>query len=103
MANMLELEYWSSKEPSWHPTQWKLHGNSVVPLSRPLKNLIDEIQGLTDPDFEHPILMRPESIDFLKPLAPETPPGDIRYLNAKEALTIPDAPLRNELLWSYVK
>lgn len=41
--------------------------------------------------------------DFLRPLPAKFQEDDIDYLEAKGALTIPDASLRNELLKSYIQ
>ncbi|KAL1967802.1 hypothetical protein VTN77DRAFT_2491 [Rasamsonia byssochlamydoides] len=82
---------------------WRTLGTRAVPSSLPLANMVTVVQELIDPDF-HPVI---EALDnsprFLKPLPSRIPVEDIEYLRSKGALTIPEPPLRNELLRAYVQ
>jgi hypothetical protein len=65
--------------------------------------MVSAVQELIDPDFDPVIEGLDDQPRFLKALPSHLPPEDIDYLNSKGALTIPDPPLRNELLRAYVK
>ncbi|OKL60618.1 hypothetical protein UA08_04415 [Talaromyces atroroseus] len=71
-------------------------------------HMLDTVRQLIDPDFRpeqlgHVASGDDESPRFLKPLPSRMAPEDVDYLRAKGALTVPDTPLRNELLRAYVK
>lgn len=65
--------------------------------------MVTALQELIDPDFDPVIEAVDDSPRFLKPLPSRIPAEDIEYLRSKGALTIPEPPLRNELLRAYVQ
>lgn len=75
--------------------------NPAVPSTLPLHHVTSQIQQLLDPSFGSP---RPGDVlpDYIRGLPSRLQPEDVDYLAMKGALTIPDVPLRNELLKSYV-
>lgn len=88
-----------------HDSSWRIMGNKAVPLSLPLANMVSAVQELIDPEF-NPDIGEPESDDsprFLKPLPARIAADDVDYLRSKGALTLPDRPLRTELLRAYVQ
>ncbi|KUL84399.1 hypothetical protein ZTR_08837 [Talaromyces verruculosus] len=70
--------------------------------------MISTIQELIDPDFD-PVMEDVDMDDacqFLKAIPSHIAPDDVEYLRSKNALTVPEPPLLNELLrayfqWSY--
>lgn len=76
--------------------------NPSVPSTLPLHHVTTQIQQLLDPSFASP---RPGDVllpDYIRGLPTRLQPEDVDYLAMKGALTIPDVPLRNELIKSYV-
>lgn len=82
---------------------WRTLGTRAVPSSLPLANMVSAVQKLIDPDFDPFLGGLDDKPRFLKALPSRLPPEDLDYLNSKGALTIPDPPLRNELLRVYVQ
>lgn len=86
-------------------SSWRLMGDKAVPSSLPLANMISAVQELIDPEFD-PDIGDPDadnSARFLKPLPARISADDVDYLRSKGALTLPDRPLRTELLRAYVQ
>lgn len=86
----------------------RLMGNRAIPASLPLDNMISTIQELIDPDFDPVIedIDMDDTCQFLKPTPSHMAPEDVEYLRSKNALTVPEPSLLNELLrayfqWSY--
>jgi len=76
--------------------------NPAVPSTVPLANATLQMQQLLSPSFGN---NRPASgflPDYIRGLPARLQKEDIDYLAAKGALSIPDVPLRNELLKAYV-
>lgn len=94
-----------------HPIEsssWRLMGDRAIPASLPLANMIITIQELIDPDFDPVIedVDMDDACQFLKPVPSHIAPDDVEYLRSKNALTVPEPSLLNELLrayfqWSY--
>lgn len=95
-----------------HRSPWSHRAYTAVPDSLPLSNMLDAVRELIDPDF-HPQIEdfishddddeEAEEPRFLKPLPSRVAREDVDYLQSRGALTIPETPLRNELLKAYVK
>ncbi|KAF5863412.1 hypothetical protein ETB97_010170 [Aspergillus alliaceus] len=76
--------------------------NPAVPATMPLHHVTSQIQQLLDPSFAN---ARSGGIilpDYIRGLPPRLQKEDIDYLAMKGALTVPDVPLRNELLKAYI-
>jgi hypothetical protein len=94
-----------NRHDSSSSSSWRLMGDKAVPLSLPLANMVSAVQELIDPEFD-PDLGDPESDNsarFLKPLPARISADDVEYLRSKGALTLPNRPLRTELLRAYVQ
>ncbi|KAJ5199619.1 hypothetical protein N7472_004823 [Penicillium cf. griseofulvum] len=76
--------------------------NPAVPASMPLANVTSQIQQLLDPNFGNTRSASGFLPDYIRGLPARLQKEDIDYLAVKGALTIPDVPLRNELLKSYI-
>jgi hypothetical protein len=89
-----------------HPIEassWRLMGNRAIPASLPLANMISTIQELIDPDFDPVIndIDMDDACQFLKPIPSHMAAEDVEYLRSKNALTVPEPSLLNELLRAY--
>ncbi|OAX82111.1 hypothetical protein ACJ72_03536, partial [Emergomyces africanus] len=85
---------------------------SVLPTSYPFCSTTSTVQQLLDADFgARPSPQPPQPAqqpkgwlpNFIRPLPAKFQSGDIAFLEAKGALTIPNQDLRNELMKSYLQ
>lgn len=76
--------------------------NPAVPSTLPLHHVTSQIQQLLDPSFTTSPRPGDGLPDYIRGLPSRLQPEDVDYLAMKGALTIPDVPLRNELLKAYV-
>ncbi|RAK90973.1 Zn(II)2Cys6 transcription factor [Aspergillus costaricaensis CBS 115574] len=82
---------------------WRTLGDRGVRNSLPLENMVSTVRDLLDPDFDPLIALLDDEPRFLKPLPSRIPPEDLEFLRFREALSIPESGLRNELLRCYIK
>lgn len=76
--------------------------NPAVPASLPLDNLTSQIQQLLGPSFPVPQSGNGFLPNYIRGLPSSLQREEIQYLAGKDALTVPDVVLRDELLKAYV-
>ena len=82
---------------------WRTLGDRAVQPSLPLGNMVTAVQDLIDPDFDPLIAILDDEPRFLRPLPERMSSEDLEFLRIRDALTIPESGLRNELLRCYIK
>lgn len=80
----------------------RMASNPAVPSSMPLANATLQIQQLLDPNFGASRAPNGHLPDYIRALPTRLQKEDVDYLAAKGALTLPDIPLRNELIKAYI-
>jgi len=83
--------------------EWRTLGNRAVQPSLPLANMVTAVQDLIDPEFDPLVAILDDEPRFLKPLPSRMAPEDLEFLRIRDALSIPESGLRNELLRCYIK